>query len=240
MKLLAEMNREKLWAEAAAALAVLPIGATGQHGPHLPTAYMNQWSGSVQRELWAGSVLEVQYLGSNSVHLDRNYYNNTPLPGPGAINPRRPNQAFAQIRTVQNDMVATYQGLSAVLRQRMTRHLQFLASYTWAHTLDVTTDSNNSGTPMNPYNWKADYGNSNWDIRHRVVTSFVYDLPFFHTSRRVVDAAFARWQLNGILTLQTGMPFNVSISTDRANTSSQGTQRPDLIAPPHPTAAEDN
>jgi Carboxypeptidase regulatory-like domain/TonB dependent receptor len=199
---------------------------------HLPTAYMNQWSFSVQRELWSGSGLELQYLGSHSVHLDRNYYNNTPLPGPGAINPRRPNQAFAQIRTVQNDMVATYQGLSAVLRQRMMRRLQFLASYTWAHALDVTTDSNNSGTPMDPYNWKLDYGNSNWDIRHRFVSSFVYDIPFFHSSSRVLNTAFARWQLNGIVTLQSGLPFNVSISTDRANTSSQGTQRPDLIAPP--------
>jgi hypothetical protein len=197
----------------------------------LPTAYMNQWSLGLQREIWPGSVLEVQYLGSHTVHLDRNFYNNTPLPGPGAINPRRPNQAFAQIRTVQNDMVATYHGLSAVLRQRMTHHLQLLASYTWAHALDVTTDSNNSGTPMDPYNWKADYGNSNWDIRHRFVSSFVYDIPFFRTSNRAVNAAFSRWQLNGILTLQTGIPFNVSISTDRANTSSQGVQRPDLIAP---------
>ena len=35
---------------------------------------------------------------------------------------------------------------------------------------------------MNPYNWRADYGNSNWDIRHRLVASFVYDIPFFSTS----------------------------------------------------------
>ena len=35
---------------------------------------------------------------------------------------------------------------------------------------------------MNPYIWKADYGNSNWDIRHRFVATFVYDIPFFARS----------------------------------------------------------
>ena len=69
----------------------------------LPTAYMNQWSFGLGRQLWRGAGMEVQYLGSHSLHLDRNYNNNTPLPGPGAINPRRPNPRFGSIRTIQND-----------------------------------------------------------------------------------------------------------------------------------------
>ena len=72
------------------------------------------------------------------------------------------------IRTIQNDEIANYEGLSVVVRQRMTHGVQFLASYTWSHTLDVSADSNGGGTPMNPSNWRADYGNSNWDIRHRL------------------------------------------------------------------------
>jgi len=47
---------------------------------NLPTAYMNQWSFGVERELWRNSGLGLEYLGSHSLHLDRNYYNNTPLP----------------------------------------------------------------------------------------------------------------------------------------------------------------
>ncbi len=199
---------------------------------NLPTAYMNQWSFGIERQLWRNSGLELQYLGSHAVHLDRNYFNNTPLPGPGLINPRRPNQAFAQIRTVQNDVVSSYEGLSVVYRQRMFHGLQMLASYTWAHTLDVSSDSNGGGTNMNPYNWRQDYGNSNWDIRNRAVVSFTYDIPFFNTSNAVLKGAFAKWQLNNITTLQSGIPFNVSIGTDRANTSSGGTQRPDLVGKP--------
>ena len=137
-----------------------------------PTGRMNQWSAGLERQLWSGGGLEVQYLGSHSYHLDRSFYNNTPLPGPGAVNSRRPNPLFGPIRTIDTDEIANYESMSVIFRQRMTHGLQMLASYTWSHTLDVTTDSNGGGTPMNPYRWKADYGNSNWDIRHRFVATF--------------------------------------------------------------------
>ena len=83
--------------------------------------------------------------------------------------------------------------------------------------------------------WKADYGNSNWDIRHRFVASFVYNIPFFQTTNPFLKAAFAGWQSNGIITLQTGIPFNVSTGTDTANTGSSGTYRPDLLHAPSDT-----
>jgi len=200
---------------------------------NLPTARSNQWSTDVERQLWNGGGLDVGYLGSHMYHLDRSYYNNQPLlPGPGAIQPRRPNQLFGQIRTVQNDEIGNYNGLSITLRQRMTHGITLLSSYTWSHTLDVSSDSNGGGTPMNPYNWRLDYGNSNWDIRHRFQTSFVYDIPFFQNSNPVLNTVFAHWQANGIWTIQTGIPFNVSVSSDTANTNSNGTYRPNLIGTP--------
>src|SRR5262249_26463574 len=173
---------------------------------NLPSGYMNQWSFGVACELWRNAGLELQYLGSHSLHLDRNYYNNTPLPGPGAVAARRPNRLFGQIRTIQNDEIANYEGLSAVLRQRMTHGLALLASFTWSHTLDISSDSNNSGTPMNPYNWRADYGNSNWDIRRRLVASFVYDIPFFVKAGGFLKSVLGGWQMNGIVTAQDGLP----------------------------------
>jgi Carboxypeptidase regulatory-like domain/TonB dependent receptor len=199
---------------------------------HLPTAYMNQWSFGAQRELWRNSGLELEYLGSHSLHLDRNYYNNTPPPGPGDVATRRPNRLFGQIRTIQNDEIANYQGLSVVLRQRFSQGLQFLASYTWSHTLDVSSDSNNSGQPMDPYNWRLDYGNANWDIRHRFVASYIYELPFFRNSTGILHAVAGGWQISGITTLQSGRPFNVTIAIDTANTSARGAYRPNLVRRP--------
>jgi hypothetical protein len=197
---------------------------------HQPPARMNQWSAGLERQLWSGGGMEVQYLGSHSYHLDRSFYNNTPYyPGPGAVNSRRPNQLFGAIRTINTDEIANYESMSVIFRQRMNRGLQMQASYTWSHTLDVTTDSNGGGTPMIPYWWKADYGNSNWDIRHRFLAFFSYDVPFFAVSNPIVKGALANWQLNGSVTLQTGIPFYVGTGTDTANTGSSGPYRPDLV-----------
>jgi hypothetical protein len=194
---------------------------------------MNQWSFGVQRQLSASTGLDVQYLGSHSLHLDRSYFNNTPYaPGPGAINPRRPNQLFGQIRTISNDLISNYHHLAISIHQRVFHGFQVEASYTWAHALDVTSDSNNGGAPMNPYNWRQDYGNAPFDIRHRFLATYIYAIPSPKTSNRLVKGALGGWQLNGITTLQGGTPFNLSMNTDAANTSSQGPQRPDLLKKP--------
>ena len=77
-----------------------------------PTPRMNQWSAGMERQLWNGGGLELQYLGSHSYHLDRSYYNNTPLqPGPGAVDSRRPNQRWTAIRTFAMDEIANYRGV---------------------------------------------------------------------------------------------------------------------------------
>ena len=201
---------------------------------YLPMAVMNQWSFDVERALWNGAGLDVQYLGSHTAHLDRNYYSNTPLPGPGAVQARRPNQKWGVIRAVANDVDENYDGLNVVLRQRFNHGLSMLVSYVWSHTLDVGTDSNNSGAgaaPQDPYNWKGDYGNSNWDIRHRLVASYTYELPFFKAAKGFRHYALGGWQVNGVTTLQTGTPILLNAAGDVANTGAATPERPNLIAP---------
>ncbi|MCC6369076.1 MAG: TonB-dependent receptor [Bryobacterales bacterium] len=207
---------------------------------NLAPARMNQWSASLDRQLWNGAGLELQYLGSHSYHLDRNYYNNTPLPGAGPVNSRRPNKSFGPIRTINNDVIANYESMSAIFRQRLKKGLQIQASYTWSHTLDVSTDSNGGGTNMNPFWWRSDYGNSNWDIRHRLVAYFVYDIPFFGVTNPVLKGVFTKWQANGILIFQSGLPFNVTTGTDTANTAASGSYRPDLVHAPSANCGRGN
>lgn len=217
-----------------------PGASLGKPGPsniitpnyYLPTAYMNQWSFDLEQAVWKNAALDIQYLGSQSVHLDRSYYNNTPSPGPGSVQSRRPNQLFGDIRTIQNDETSSYNQMALVLRQRLLHGFNMLASYTWAHALDITTDSNGGGAPMDPYNWRRDHANSNWDVRHRFVAQVNYELPFFaHASNGFVRQALGGWQTNGLVTLQTGFPFNVTISPDQATTG-RGNQRPNLIGTP--------
>jgi hypothetical protein len=190
---------------------------------------MYQWNVDTGVELWRDAAFELQYLGSKSVHLDFSLQPNQPFPAPGNVNARRPNQGFGAIREIYNGGYATYNGLTAILRQRMSRGFSMNLSYTWAHTMDTSNDSNGGGYLMNPYNIRADYGNSNWDIRHRFVATVLYQLPEFSNRSFAFRTLAGGWQANMILTLQTGMPFNVGLSSDVANTQTSGIQRPNFV-----------
>jgi len=207
--------------------------AVTTENPYLPTPRMYQWNLGVERELWKNAGFEVQYLGSHSLHLDRSYFNNTPQPDVNndPVNPRRPNQLWGQIRTIQNDEIANYHGLTSIFRQRMRHGVQILASYTWAHAIDISSDSNGGGAPMDAFNWHRDYGNANWDIRHRFVASVVYDLPSPNGKNAFLRWTLGNWQANTIFTAQTGQPFNVLISPDQAHIG-RGNQRPDVVGVP--------
>ena len=182
-------------------------------------------------ELWKDAAFELQYLGSESVHLDFSWQPNQPVPGPWSnVNARRPNQRFGAIREIYNGGFSTYNGLTAIFRQRVNRGLSMNLSYTWAHNMDTSNDANGSGYLMNPYNIKGDYGNSNWDIRHRFVGTVLYQLPDFADRGYAFRAVAGGWQANAIVFLQTGMPFNVGLASDVANTATSGIQRPNLRA----------
>lgn len=197
---------------------------------------MNQWSFDLERTLWQNAGLDVQYLGSYSYHLDTSWYNNTSLPGSGPIQARRPNQLWGTIRTIDNNEIAYHNALNVTLKQRMSHGAALLVFYMWSHAIDESSDSNNRSV-MDPYNWLLDYGNSNWDIRHRLVVDYVYALPFFKgSSSHLSRGTLSGWQINGIITLQTGFPFSVTIAGDVAN-NGLGGQRPNLLGQPYATCA---
>jgi hypothetical protein len=208
-------------------------------GPHLPTQELYQWNLSWGQEFWKGSGAELQYIGSHAIHLDRDFYNNSPQPGGpvGDINGRRPNQLFGRIRTIQNDEYSHYNGLTAILRQRLTHGLSGQASYTWSHDLDISDNSNNGGTTMDQYNINLDYASSNWDMRNRFVGIATYDLPKFDGGSHWEQYTLGGWQVNAIVTLQSGLPYNVYLDNDQANVSQPNgnVQRPNWLHLPSAT-----
>ncbi len=196
----------------------------------LPNARKDQWSFDVQRELFAGTAVDLEYIGSNTSHLDRSFFSNTPQPGPGAVDPRRPTSKFRSIRIIQNDLIADYDAVSVILRRRMSHGLQADVHYTWSRTRDMSTHSNGGGQTMNNYDIWADYGPANWDVPHRFVATYIYDVPFLKTSSNpVLKYVVAGWQVGGVSTIQSGTPVNVILSTDRANIGITGQQRPNLV-----------
>ena len=119
--------------------------------------------------------------------------------------------------------------------------------YTWSLTKDIGTNSNGGSSQnpgVDPYRQvEIDYARADWDVPHRFVATYIYDLPFFKNSDNpVLKYALSGWQVGGITTLESGRPFGVTIQGDRANTGI-GSQRPDLIdaiptvaCQPNPTA----
>jgi hypothetical protein len=94
----------------------------------------------------------------------------------------------------------------------------------------MATHSNGGGQALDNYDIRRDYGPANWDVPHRFVASYVYDLPFLKDSPQpVLKYGVAGWQVSGVTTIQSGSPVNVTISGDRANIGISGLQRPDLI-----------
>jgi hypothetical protein len=102
--------------------------------------------------------------------------------------------------------------------------------YTWSRTRDMATHSNGGGAVMDNYDIWRDYGPANWDVPHRFVASWLYDVPFLKgSSQPLVKALFANWLVSGITTIQSGTPVNVTFAADRANIGIAGLQRPNLV-----------
>jgi hypothetical protein len=208
--------------------------STFTDNPNNKTQRNYQWNFDLGYGLWNGAGLDVEYLGSHSIHLDRSFYDNQPLtPGPpGQLNARRPNQLFGDIRKIQNDAYSHYDALTVVLRQRTYHQVAGQVSYTWSHDLDLSTDSNGGGTLSQQFNPAADYGNANWDVRNRVVGVITYSLPAFNGSNLLVRETLGGWSVNGIVNVQSGFPINVTLNYNSAGLT-QGTQRPNFVHTPH-------
>jgi len=217
-------------------------GGFTPHGinPDFPSAYVQQWSLGIQREVTADLLIDATYLGSKGTHLPLLFDINQPEPGPGPIQPRRPWPQWGNI--FWRDAVGTsnYHGFSLRVERRFTQGLSFLASWTISKSIDLGAPPSTSGVGeadvQNPRNLRAERGLSEFDARHRFVTSFVYELPvgrgrrWLSAAHPILDHILGGWQVTGILTLQSGRPFTVITTRDISNTG--GANRPFVVGNP--------
>lgn len=190
-----------------------------------PLPYILQWNFNLQQELPGKFVLQLGYTGSGGRKLYYTQNINQPTPAAGAIDPRRPIQGFSGIFLWAPVFKSSYNAFTTQIDRRFANGFSLLASYTYGHSIDdgPSNAESNDPAPQDSRNLRANRGNSSFDIRHRFVTSYVWELPFGRANR------FGRgWQLAGITSWQGGLPFTPTLSFDPSNTGT--TARPNRIA----------
>jgi len=174
--------------------------------------------------------LEFQYLGTRSIHLDESYYPNQPAPSASFKNANRPNPNIGNIRVINNDAVARYNGLTVLLRQRLWHNLTANLSYTWSHALDESDSSNDGGSAMWQGHLKLDYATSAYNITNRFVGTATYALPTLAGKNVLLRETLGNWQANAIVDLRGGTPATATMSTDFAQVGGVGaSQRPVFV-----------
>jgi hypothetical protein len=201
------------------------------------TTYAIQYLLNIQRQLAPDWAVESGYLGGLSRHLQGFQDANQGVPGTvGTATSRRPYPGFSNIQLVQDGGTGSYNSFGTKVTRRFSQGSSVIGSYTWAKSIDTTSGIRVQGFdtlyPQNSYCLRCERGPSAFDTQHRFVTAVLYDLPVgkgktANITNPVLDLIAGGWNFGGILTLQSGMPGNLSIGgVDNASTGSGGYDRP--------------
>lgn len=199
-------------------------------------AYSQQWNYTIDRQIGQMHV-EVAYVGNKANKLMANRNINQPLPGPGGVNTRRIFPGWGNITFQEPRGNSIYHSLQSKVEKRFSGGHMFLLSHSWAKAIDdsdSTQLSTTSGTGnlQDQRNLRAERSRSFQDVRHRMVLSYLYELPFgrgrslLANASPALDKIVGGWQVNGITFYQSGRAFTVSSPTDHSNTGSSNI-RPD-------------
>lgn len=215
------------------------IGYVGSTGTHLPRF----------RQIDQAYITQAQINALTPDVITRMELMGIPTPvaqflasqGPAAIPSiaRVPYFGYPQIFQAENSVSSSYHALQTKLDKRVGHGLSFGAAYTFAKSIDGASVFYGSGAnattifPQDNYNTRAEKGLSDFDIRHRFVANYVYQIPSFrHLVSGVPHAIAEGWQTTGIVTLQTGQPFSVLTGQSLSGTG-LGNDRPDLVGNPN-------
>ena len=212
------------------ALAPLVI-ATQNINPNFIEGYTQQFNFTVQREV-RGVSMDVGYVANKGTKLGELTFYNIPTPGPTAtIQQRRPFPAWGTALSLDPYVSSSYHSLQAKAQKRFARGLTFLGAYTWAKSIDLSSERGAGDRGGGFDTGGGDVRNlrgysravSGFDVRQRLVGSYVYALPFGKGRR------WGGWDVSGISQFQGGFPFSVVMSAD---VNGDGiADRPDLVGP---------
>ena len=215
------------------------MGPRSPWGGQLKRGYIQSWNFTVERKLPMDAVVSAAYVAQKTIHqlLDRNI--NTDLPGQD-VNPS--NRFLAKIngRTITMNMwdafgYGSYNSLQVALNKNLTHGLFLKGAYTYSKSLSMADEDGWQGLPL----WNTDYGRNyaptGYDRRHMFTLGWVYEIPVgkgrpVAVSSRLLDTIVGGWQVSGIFSKYSGLPFTVSGSGSSLR-SAGNSQTADLVAP---------
>jgi hypothetical protein len=194
-------------------------------------AYVQSWNLNIQREIARDVAVTVGYFGTKGTHLRISRNINQPING-GArpftavstssdIAPGTPLNNVVQIESAGN---SSYNALWLTATKRLSRGVQFNASYTFSKSIDYNSLNSQGVVVQDSYNIRNSRGLSDYDARHRFVISGLYELPF--KGNQLVEG----WQFSTIVQSQSGNPVNIVVN-NAGFTGTNNTVRPDVTGP---------
>ena len=199
------------------AITNAPPGSTvspSSSDPGFNNANVQSWNLNVQHEVRPGLAVTAGYFGSKGTHLrltrnlNQTFLNSAlnpvrPFPTLSSSSPISPGVTLLNITFREGTGVSNYNALWLTATKRLSRGLQFNASYTWSKSIDYNSQSSQGVTLQDSYNLRGDRGLSDFDARHRFVVNGIYELPFH--GNQLVEG----WQLSFITQSQSGNPVTL-------------------------------
>lgn len=197
--------------------------------PEFRAPLLQQWSFNTQYALTASTMLQVGYVGTKGSRIvaTRNINQPTLTVNPDSpaastftgptiaadnIQSRRRYLGMGTITQSAEIAISNYNALQVGLQKRMSHGVQFAVAYTYSKNL---TNATGNGTfpgkgsiSGDAYNLKQNYGRADFDIPHRLVINFVWEVPYRGTG--FGGALLSGWGASGVLTLQNGNPLTIS------------------------------
>ena len=229
---------------------ILTNNATGTIGGNImdfaySVEYSQTWSGGIQYALFPATMLDVFYMGTWTLGADNATVHNIPEPGPGPIQARRPIPQLSRINSIRFDGKSIYHGLTVKAERRLANNFAYNVSYTLSDSKDdasspgpTEAETNFPQNVRNIFDESGEWAVSSFNHRHQFIASGVYQLPFFSGAGGLAEAALGGWRANAIFVAESGAPFTVNLSVDRANIGAGPAQRPDQARDPNLSGGE--
>jgi len=215
-------NTSYNWQAGGAASTPLFTQGPNSENTYYPNPGVAQYSFGVQHELAPALILVAQYVGNVAWHQNTFLpINNFPLTTPLSVRQayaggtlstvdtlsNRTYKGFGGMSQITNPLTGSYNSLQIGLRQQNRHGLTFEVDYTYAHEIDDQVGSADLNTSSNPWNLKYDKGSGSLDRRNVLNINYDYRLPFFTHANGVTRSILGGWEISGVVTSESGLPW---------------------------------